>query len=254
VEVHESATPAARPASIRKCGDAIQRDFQFVDKALGDLVAKLDTSTTLMLVSDHGFGPFHKLVHVNNWLRQQRWLKIKPTPKAQLKAALFRMGLSPMTVYDLLMLFGQCKMKRSRARQRSGLAQDTVPLFHRCGLVQHGRLSLGNRRPDSPQRQGTRSAGQRETRGLFASSRANHCSDLWDGDPETGETVVQDIYCRKGIYSGAHLRQASEIVFVPYRKECFGFDEYEFGSHLEANIERLLELLAEYHVEATFSC
>jgi len=62
--------PLHDPQKFTKYGNAILQYFQMVDEALGEIAASLDEETVLMLMSDHGFGPFHKFIHVNNWLRQ----------------------------------------------------------------------------------------------------------------------------------------------------------------------------------------
>ncbi len=45
-----------------------------IDHMLGQLHAKLDERTTLVVMSDHGFCTIKKEVYVNYWLEQQGWL------------------------------------------------------------------------------------------------------------------------------------------------------------------------------------
>jgi predicted AlkP superfamily phosphohydrolase/phosphomutase len=58
----------------------------FVDEKLAGIVDSLDDDTTLILMSDHGFGPFHKFIHVNNWLMDQGFMKVKKGPLARSNA------------------------------------------------------------------------------------------------------------------------------------------------------------------------
>ncbi len=48
-----------------------------IDNMLGQLCAKLDDRTTLVIMSDHGFCTIKKEVYVNYWLEQQGWLKFE---------------------------------------------------------------------------------------------------------------------------------------------------------------------------------
>ena len=50
-------------------------------------------------------------------------------------------------------------------------------------------------------------------------------------DEETGKPVVDEIYRKEELYSGPHLREAPDIVFLPRNLEIAAFGEYEFASH-----------------------
>jgi predicted AlkP superfamily phosphohydrolase/phosphomutase len=186
-----------------------------------------------MLMSDHGFGPFHKFIHVNNWLRQQGWLKIKKTPKAWLKSTAFDLGFSPMKIYNVLMRFGLGALKREVVRgQGQGLLKTFFLSFgdvdwprtaaYSLGNVGQIRLNVRDREPD-----GLVEPGQQ-----YETVRDEIIARLWElRDPETGEQVVQDVYRREEVYWGDQVEQAADIVFIPTRMEYFGFGEYEFGSN-----------------------
>jgi predicted AlkP superfamily phosphohydrolase/phosphomutase len=48
--------------------DAILETYQRMDQFLGELRPKLDAQTTLLLMSDHGFGPVYQLVNGQNFI------------------------------------------------------------------------------------------------------------------------------------------------------------------------------------------
>jgi predicted AlkP superfamily phosphohydrolase/phosphomutase len=54
--------------------------YRRIDDMLGRLAAKLDDSTTLMWMADHGFCTLKKEVYVNRWLMDNGWLKLRTTP------------------------------------------------------------------------------------------------------------------------------------------------------------------------------
>jgi predicted AlkP superfamily phosphohydrolase/phosphomutase len=51
-------------------GDAILHTYQSMDRLLGQLWAKLDHQTTLVVMSDHGFGPVYQAINGQNFLDQ----------------------------------------------------------------------------------------------------------------------------------------------------------------------------------------
>lgn len=227
------AHPLHDPAKAAKYGDAILTFYQFLDRWLATQIASLPPDTVLMLMSDHGFGPFHKFIHVNNWLREQGFLAIKPAWRARLKYAAFRAGFSPMAVYDLLMRLGLGSLKREVVRgQGQGLLRTLFLSFddvdwpatraYSLGNIGQIRLNVAGREPQGCVAPGREYEQVREE--IMARLRLLT-------DPATGEAVVDEIYPREELYRGPYLEDAPDIVFLPKRLEYFGFGEYEFGSH-----------------------
>jgi predicted AlkP superfamily phosphohydrolase/phosphomutase len=60
--------PLWTPEKAALHGDAIFKAYQRVDSFLGRLRQKLSPQTTLIIMSDHGFGPVHQIVNSPNWL------------------------------------------------------------------------------------------------------------------------------------------------------------------------------------------
>jgi predicted AlkP superfamily phosphohydrolase/phosphomutase len=81
---------------------AIQQIFERADEAVGELIGQLDSETTILIMSDHGFGPLHRVVNLNLLLMQQGLLYLKKGPLTWIRAALFRAGLTPNQVYKWL--------------------------------------------------------------------------------------------------------------------------------------------------------
>jgi predicted AlkP superfamily phosphohydrolase/phosphomutase len=225
--------PLHDPQRAATYGSSIREYYQAVDAHLGALLASLEEDTTLVIMSDHGFGPFHKFIHVNNWLIREGFMRIQGGPRAGLKHGLFRLGFTPMNVYDRLMRLGLGALKREVVRgQGQGLLKALFLSFedvdwsrtvaYSLGNVGQIRLNVVGREP-----QGCLLPGEPYYR--VREEIIQRLDQL--RDPATGETVVEKVYRREEIYSGDHLDQAPDIVFLPRRLEYFGFGEYEFGSH-----------------------
>jgi predicted AlkP superfamily phosphohydrolase/phosphomutase len=225
--------PLHDPEKRTKYGDAILRYFQHVDRALARIVASLDGDTTLVLMSDHGFGPFHKFIHLNNWLRQQGWLQIKRTAKATIKSSLFDLGFTPMRIYNLLMRLGLGVLKSKVVRGRGqGFLRKLFLSFDDVDWQRTTAYALGNVGQIFLNVRGREPQGTVEPGEEFEVTRAEIMARLGElCDPQTGERVVEAVYRREEIYWGPRVEQAADIVFVPTRMEYFGFGEYEFGSN-----------------------
>jgi predicted AlkP superfamily phosphohydrolase/phosphomutase len=82
--------------------DAILHIYQHVDAALGRLLATLDGETTVMVMSDHGFGPLHGVVNLNMLLLKEGLLRLKRDPLTQIRAFLSQHGMTPAQAYEWL--------------------------------------------------------------------------------------------------------------------------------------------------------
>jgi predicted AlkP superfamily phosphohydrolase/phosphomutase len=55
--------------------------YQAMDKIIGYVNNRIDKDTVFMVVSDHGFGPFNKMVNLNSWLQSNGFLFMKDGAK-----------------------------------------------------------------------------------------------------------------------------------------------------------------------------
>jgi len=79
-----------------------RRVYQGIDDAIGKMLERLDEDTTVVVMSDHGFGPLHHTVNVNLFLLDQGLLRLKRGAWSRLKTGLFMAGLTPASVWHLI--------------------------------------------------------------------------------------------------------------------------------------------------------
>jgi len=66
-ETHPRYDPQAAAAIMPDVLDY----YETVDRLLGEMVALVPEDALTIVLSDHGFGPFHKFFHINNWQERQ---------------------------------------------------------------------------------------------------------------------------------------------------------------------------------------
>lgn len=225
--------PLHDPAQAAKYGNAIRDYYHTLDGHLAQIVDTLPQDTTLVVMSDHGFGPFHKFIHVNNWLLRENFMQLKPGARSRIKHALFRSGFSPMNVYDTLMRLGFGALKREVVRgQGQGLLKTLFLSFEDVDWGRTQAYSLGNVGQIRINLAGREPFGCVQPGAEYEQVRSSIIERLATlRDPKTGEAVVETVYRREELYSGDYFDEAPDIVFLPRRLEYFGFGEYEFGSH-----------------------
>ena len=67
---------------------------------------ELVPDATVIVMSDHGFGPLHRIVNLNMLFLETGLLALKRTPWVQLRAWAFKRGLTPAAVWKLVERIG----------------------------------------------------------------------------------------------------------------------------------------------------
>jgi len=70
--------PRYDAALAARLGNAIDLTYEQMDRTVGKVRALLPADALLLVLSDHGFHPFERGLHVNRWLVAQGYLTLKP--------------------------------------------------------------------------------------------------------------------------------------------------------------------------------
>lgn len=94
--------PRYDPSAAARFGPAFKRIYRRIDDYIGQMLDRLTDDTTLLVMSDHGFGPLHHVVNMNLFLLDQGLLRLKRGAWTRLKVNLFRAGITPASVWHLI--------------------------------------------------------------------------------------------------------------------------------------------------------
>ncbi len=98
--------PRYDPHSAQRYGGSLLTLYQKADAILAQLWEQTGPDDVLLVMSDHGFGPLHGTVNLNNFLLQRGFLHLKRDVATRLRYALFRHGITPSAAYALLVKLG----------------------------------------------------------------------------------------------------------------------------------------------------
>ncbi len=224
--------PKHDPERPSKYRNVVREFYQLMDEIIGQVVTKLQRESTIFLVSDHGFTPFSKFVSLNVFLMQHGYLKLKREPKILAKRLMFRLGITPLSLFRLLNRLHLGKFRQSlrkedvRRRIRGWFislrdVDWSKSVAYSMGGWGQIYLNLGGREPQGIVGEDSKSLTDKIIRGLLALK-----------DPSSGRQVFASgrIYRKEDIYDGPLVSLAPEIVAIPdppYKT----FPDYEFGSN-----------------------
>lgn len=130
----DAAHPWYESRLAARFGSAVRDLFAAVDDGIGQLWGLLPADSTVIVLSDHGFGPLHHLVNLNLFLADSGLLAIKP--EARLRYRLCRNRLSRPFAWRLAQLWGRERLidfddidwSHTRAYARGHLGQVYINL------------------------------------------------------------------------------------------------------------------------------
>ncbi|HLA41798.1 MAG TPA: alkaline phosphatase family protein, partial [Aggregatilineales bacterium] len=194
--------------------NAILDFYREIDSQLARLLRFVDDDTTVMVISDHGFGALHKFVYLNTWLLEQGYLVLKRSAMTTFKRLAFKFGFSPTNIYRLVSLMGLGGMRGGMDMGRRQQLLDTLFLsfrdvdWSRTQAYARGNfgqiyLNVAGREPEGIIQPGV--AYERVSSEIIE----RLLSTL--RDPKTGALLVERAERREALFNGELLHRAPDI-------------------------------------------
>jgi predicted AlkP superfamily phosphohydrolase/phosphomutase len=198
--------------------NAIRDAYRLLDEAVGRLVARAGSDTTVFIMSDHGFRAEYKRFAVNKWLRQQGLLHLKAGRGAMhvVGRTIKRLGLTKVAKQALQQMTGnswQAAVWSAVDWSRTKVVYGPGPAFY---LNVKGRDAAGIVKATEYEEI------RQRLRTDFKAVR----------DPETGALVVGQVYRPEDIYQGDAIEVAPDLIPEPAeyvsdgRRWGYGFEPF----------------------------
>jgi len=184
--------------------DAILSGYRLLDEAVGRLLAKTDTDTTVYLMSDHGFRSEYRRFAANKWLREHGLLKLKSQ-----RASVIGLAEEWAERLHLEMLL---KAVSKRVLRLLGVKGRYEGWLYKAVDWPQTRVVFGPNLGFNINLKGRDYAGTVEPE-EYEELRDWLIKELKEiHDPETGKPVIQQVYRREEIYQGDALDLASDLI------------------------------------------
>jgi predicted AlkP superfamily phosphohydrolase/phosphomutase len=206
---HDHSSPRYDKDLSAEQGHAIHTVYRALDSAVGELVARAGSGTTVMVVSDHGSGGTGEhIVHLNRWLSQQGWLRFtRASAAGRLATPLKRIGLALPASLQERAFRGPLRPLAGRLESSSRLGgidwAATKAFSEEVNTLPAIWLNVQGREPS-----GTVAPGER-----YENLRDEILARLSEWrNPVTGERVVGRAWRREELYSGSAVESAPDIL------------------------------------------
>lgn len=216
--------PFHDPADAR-WGDTIERIYRYADECVAALLQACDDETTVMVVSDHGFGPLgDRVVYLNTWLHQQGFLRFQGVPGEGVPQLFVRKAIWP--VWRALKRHLPTPPKRWLKKTFPRLERWFPSMLTLSGIDWPKTqaysfevrpaiwVNLEGREPE-----GTVAPGEE-----YETLRDEIARRLYEWrDPLDGEAVVTRVWKREELYHGPRLDRIPDLLFELRRPGGYGY-------------------------------
>ncbi len=213
----------------------VLRYFQRVDERVGEIVGRADEDTLVIVLSDHGMGPAHNFIVLNNWLLDVGLLQLKRDPFRWVKRRVFDMGFTLRNVHRLADRLGLARHAEYKGLYSMDYLMKLVFLsfldvdWSRSRAYSFGRhlgsiyLNVKGREPEGIVNPGREYEETREE--IIDLARQF-------SDPRTGEPLIGEIVKREDVYRGPYLDRAPDLILRPRDERNIFFGLADFGSNI----------------------
>jgi predicted AlkP superfamily phosphohydrolase/phosphomutase len=209
--------------------ETVESYWEELDRVLGGLLEAVGDETTVFVVSDHGFGTLERTFFVNEWLRRNGFLRVKRKINERAIVKLGRIVerlymflkekdlLKPVSTF-IYKIVGLERLQKytyeylSNARLEGRVNWNKTKAFSAVHTPHFGQIYINT---EGVMLEGCVAEDERE--GLI-STLVEKLGEL--KNPKTGVYVNVEVFNSHDVYTGPHLKEAPEIVFMLDGGKC----------------------------------
>lgn len=209
----DKSHPQYNPEKAMEFQDFIRDFFIELDQSLGNILDQVEGNLSVVLISDHGFGPVHKFIYLNKFLHDHAYIAVNHNLKEMVKSLLNKLGITPSSLKKLLYRFDflnlQGKLRKELRQQfRDSIEQGLNPSVNWKKSKAYFKL-----KGEQGVYINSRLASERsDYEKLREELRDTFLSII---DPDTEKAVFENVYKKEEVYRGKYTDQAPDILLQP---------------------------------------
>lgn len=211
--------PQHDPSQPDELRNAILSVYEHLDAAIGNLLDRADDRTHIVVMSDHGAGPYRKMIHLNNWLEASGFLRWRADnaattsrPAGKLKQwihSVYARDLAPHLSPNRRRLVRRIVPRFLKSQRKTRADDSSLHQVNWANTLAYSEgpdgniyINLKGREP-----QGIVDPGDQERVLREIETRLLRLKD-----PDTDEAVVGTIHRREDLYHGPFMAEAPDLI------------------------------------------
>ncbi len=204
-----------------------------LDQGIARIEADLPPDTTLLLISDHGFGPVDWYVNFNVWLLGRGDIALQNSFYVKQKKWFYDRGATPEWFYNLMVKFNLAEQRVGRFRGKQigpieRLAESAFLSKRHIDWSKTKAYAQGNFGQIFVNQKGRQPHGCVEPDDVRALLDDLKAGLMAIKHPETGEALVDQVHEREDLYDGPHAHLAPDLTVVlkDWRYRTIGLHDF----------------------------
>lgn len=182
------------------------RIYREADSVIGKIMEEKDDDTSLIVMSDHGFGRLEKTVNINNFLRENGYIEFGGA-LSKLKAKIFYSGFNPKNLFDIASKLGLDRLMDRLSQAEKLKKADLLLSYSDLDWESTAAVSIGKGNvyinEDYLEREEID----------YSEFREQLISDLEKmEDPETGEEIVKEVLKTEELYGNGNTGDMPDLI------------------------------------------
>lgn len=203
--------------------NAIENIYQKIDTYIGELLKGIPDNTNIIIMSDHGAGPYYKDVFINNWLIKKGYLRIRKNFKTFLKRMFLILRIDPKNLIHFILNIGLGKIStKISLKSKKRLLESFSISFEDIDWSKTKAFSFGYYAPvyiNSKKRWKLGIVSEVEY-GILRDRIIKELKEI--KDPATNKRIISKVWTREELYFGNNVDKLPDI--------SFSADNFAYGS------------------------
>lgn len=200
--------------------------YAHLEKIVKKITEWLDEETYFILASDHGFGRVKKTLHINNFLLEKGYLKLKSGTLTKLKYLALKSGIESTKAFEIATKIGiLSSLKRRATENKSFLLKLMKKILLSEKDIDWSRTkaySMGNIGQIFFNKDIVKTKKEHQK---LASELKSKLLELKDGQ----EKIIENVYEKEEVFWGSELKNAPDLIFHTKNFEYSPRLYFEFG-------------------------
>ncbi|VVB84521.1 Type I phosphodiesterase / nucleotide pyrophosphatase [uncultured archaeon] len=218
----DPSNPQYNSEKAKKYGTAIFDYYKEADKFIGELSAKADDDTTIIIMSDHGGASLNKCFYMNKFLKDIGLLSIKERPG--INKALARIGIKKEVLYNIILKLNLYKIiakipKSVKSKVSSNEYSISDVDWNKTKAFSVSGWGMIYINLKGREKNGIVMAGK-EYEELRDDIRQKLLSLK---DPDNGNAIFKKVLKKEEVYSGKYMNIVPDLICIMENIECLDF-------------------------------
>jgi predicted AlkP superfamily phosphohydrolase/phosphomutase len=209
--------------------------YQQIEITISKICNTIDKTTNIIIMSDHGFGPFYGNFYVNNWLIKNRYMKLKKSAGSSIRRIMASIGVTPESVVQNLINIGINVKKidsgsRIPFKRKSDYLKKIFLSFNDVDWSSTQAFSMGYYGPIYINKKGKYPMGIVGDKEYQKIRNEIINKLLLVKTPDGKSKLIDRIWLKEDLYRGEYLEHAPDIIFSMKNFTYASSGLFEFGS------------------------